>query len=163
MLRIHGSTAVWLCLRAVIEMACTRGQAGCKGGLNPKTQGQEGPHSIVITATGDMYTFGTCHKGLLANLGSKDGAFGKPWDELAPFKVGSAIRNNIKNRPMSPFAVWPPPYTQAGPFVHGKQNTRLLSTSCTSYGRTSTTLPCHKVSDEHDLILTSATDNRRKV
>ena len=26
---------------------------------------------------GAIYTMGTCHKGLLANLGSKDGAFGR--------------------------------------------------------------------------------------
>merc|ERR1719471_2734021 len=31
---------------------------------------------------------GTCHKGLLGNLGSKTGAFGKPWDELRPYRLG---------------------------------------------------------------------------
>ena len=57
---------------------------------------------------GSLFTCGTCHKGLAANLGSKDGAFGRPWDELAPFRVGSAARNGAANPPLSPFAAWPP-------------------------------------------------------
>merc|ERR1712166_190484 len=99
-------------------IACTKGQQGCKGGLSPKQNGQEGPHTVVITRAGAMYTFGTCHKGLLMNLGSKTGAFGEPYDELLPFKVGSDIKNGADNPPISPLAAWPPPYTAVGPFVH---------------------------------------------
>ncbi|CAK0853871.1 unnamed protein product, partial [Prorocentrum cordatum] len=97
------------------QVACTRGQDGCKGGLNPKEGGQEGPHTIVVAASGAMYTMGTCHKGLLCNLGSKDGAFGKPWDELLPYRVGGKLRNDCDCPPMSPLAVWPPPYDSICP------------------------------------------------
>merc|ERR1712190_471012 len=83
---------------SVAQIACTRGQEGCKGGLNPKTGGNEGPHTIVVGVSGALYTMGTCHKGLLCNLGSKDGAFGKPWDELRPYKVGGPLRND-QNHP----------------------------------------------------------------
>ena len=101
----------------VAQVACTRGQDGCKGGLNPKEGGQEGPHTVVVAASGAMYTMGTCHKGLLCNLGSKDGAFGKPWDELRPYRVGSGLRNDQRDPPLSPLAVWPPPYDAIGPVV----------------------------------------------
>lgn len=96
-------------------VACTRGQDGCKGGLYPKEGGAEGPHTVVVAVSGSVYTMGTCHKGLLMNLGSKDGAFGKPWDELKPYRVGGKIRNGTDNPPLSPFAVWPPPYDSTGP------------------------------------------------
>lgn len=92
------------------QVACTRGQEGCKGGLCPKEGGQEGPHTVVVAVSGALYTMGTCHKGLLCNLGSKDGAFGKPWDELLPYRVGGQLRNDSKSSPLSPLAVWPPPY-----------------------------------------------------
>lgn len=97
------------------QVACTRGQEGCKGGLNPTGGGQEGPHTVVLAQSGALYTMGTCHKGLLCNLGSKDGAFGKPWDELKPYRVGGPIRNSSNDAPMSPLAVWPPPYDAIGP------------------------------------------------
>jgi len=100
---------------AVIQVACTRGQDGCKGGLNPASGGQEGPHTVVVGASGSVYTMGTCHKGLLCNLGNKDGAFGKPWDELRPYRVGGTLRNRCDNPPLSPLALWPPPYDGMGP------------------------------------------------
>jgi len=98
-----------------VQVACTRGQDGCKGGLHPKAGGAEGPHTIIVGVSGSMYTMGTCHKGLLCNLGSKDGAFGKPWDELRPYRVGGRLRNDTKSPPLSKFAVWPPPYDSIGP------------------------------------------------
>ena len=52
------------------------------------------------------------------NLGSKTGGFGEPYDELLPYRVGSAVRNGTKNAPISPHAAWPPPYTKVGPFTH---------------------------------------------
>lgn len=56
----------------VVQVACTRGQVGCKGGLNPDPNrgggGTEGPHTNVITADGQLFTFGTCHKGTFTNL-----------------------------------------------------------------------------------------------
>lgn len=99
----------------VVMVSCTRGQDGCKGGLNPKDGGHEGPHTVVVGVSGALYTMGTCHKGLLCNLGSKDGAFGKPWDELRPYRVGGPLRNGGKDPPISPLAVWPPPYDTIGP------------------------------------------------
>eukprot|EP00041_Stephanoeca_diplocostata_P021705 m.510280 g.510280 ORF g.510280 m.510280 type:complete len:213 (+) comp21889_c0_seq47:1307-1945(+) len=42
----------------VVQVACTRGQNGCKGGRRPKTGGAEGPHTIALTAHGRLYTFG---------------------------------------------------------------------------------------------------------
>ncbi|CAE8594916.1 unnamed protein product [Polarella glacialis] len=33
---------------AALQVACTRGQEGCKGGLNPKEGGAEGPHTVVV-------------------------------------------------------------------------------------------------------------------
>jgi hypothetical protein len=77
----------------VVWSSCTRGQDGVKGGLNPKTTGNEGPHTIVLTEDGSMYTFGTAHKGLLLNLSHKTGAFGENLDELLPYRVGGKIRN----------------------------------------------------------------------
>ena len=55
-------------------VSCTRGQEGVKGGLYPKAGGSEGPHTLVVGGSGRLYTCGTCHKGLLANLGPKTGA-----------------------------------------------------------------------------------------
>lgn len=101
----------------VVQVACTRGQDGVKGGLNPKEGGAEGPHTYVVAASGALYAFGTCHKGLLCNLGSKDGGFGKPWDELSPYRVGGELRNGAENPPKSPLALWPPPYDAIGPVV----------------------------------------------
>lgn len=101
----------------VMQVACTRGQGGCKGGAAPSQGGQEGPHTVALAASGSVYTFGTCHKGLLGNLGSKTGAFGKPWDELRPYKLGGPLRNGTQVGPLSPFAVWPPPYDSIGPVV----------------------------------------------
>ncbi len=101
----------------VVSVACTRGQNACKGGLNPKAGGAEGPHTVAIARDGDMYTFGTCHKGLLMNLGNKTGGFNKPWDCSSPYRVGSRFANGkLTTRPRSEFAI-PPPYDRAGPWV----------------------------------------------
>lgn len=100
-----------------VQVACTRGQDGCKGGFNPKEGGAEGPHTHVVGLSGALYSFGTCHKGLLCNLGSKDGAFGKPWDELTPYKVGGVLRNGSASPPLSPLCIWPPPYSTIGPVL----------------------------------------------
>ena len=35
----------------VVAVACTRGQDGCKGGLNPKEGGHEGPHTLIVGAS----------------------------------------------------------------------------------------------------------------
>jgi hypothetical protein len=98
---------------SVVAVACTRGQEGVKGGLYPAMGGSEGPHTLCLGAAGALYTFGTCHKGLAANLGSKTGAFGQPWDELFPYCVGRSLpKNNVSESgvsgepPMSPYACW---------------------------------------------------------
>ena len=36
-----------------------------------------GKLAVKLRWSGAVYTMGTCHKGLLGNLGAKDGAFGK--------------------------------------------------------------------------------------
>uniref|UniRef100_A0A7S2TP01 Uncharacterized protein n=1 Tax=Lotharella oceanica TaxID=641309 RepID=A0A7S2TP01_9EUKA len=78
--------------------------------------GMIGPHSVAIGASGAMYTFGTCHKGLLCNLGNKTGGFGKPWDCLRPYRVGGKLANGkLTKPPKSEFAILPP-YDQCGPF-----------------------------------------------
>jgi alpha-tubulin suppressor-like RCC1 family protein len=92
----------------VVAIACTRGQEGVKGGLYPKDGGTEGPHTLCVAASGFMYSFGTCHKGLLSNLADKTGAFGQPWDELFPYRIGSPPRNACTAAPLSPYACWPP-------------------------------------------------------
>lgn len=100
-------------LEPIRQLACTRGQEGCKGGLNPKDGGQEGPHTVAIAVSGAVYTMGTCHKGLLGNLGAKDGAFGRPWDEFKPYRLGGPLRN-ASEPPMSPLGL-APPYDAIGP------------------------------------------------
>ena len=92
------------------SIACTKGQEGVKGGLYPSAGGTEGPHTVVISGSGQLYTFGTCHKGLLCNLGAKTGAFGDDFDELLPYCVGSTPPRNAsmpKADPISPYACWP--------------------------------------------------------
>ena len=95
---------------ALAAVACTRGQEGVKGGLYPRAGGTEGPHTLVIGGSGGLYTFGTCHKGLLCNLGPKTGGFGEEYDELTPYRVGAPVRNGAMPRadPISPYACWPP-------------------------------------------------------
>jgi hypothetical protein len=117
------------------------------GGLHPKEGGTEGPHTLCVASSGAMYSFGTalisqslfplilpvgtCHKGLLANLADKTGAFGQPWDELFPcafllphhsripthifltvfhlsYRIGSPPKNSCRVPPLSPYACWPP-------------------------------------------------------
>ena len=80
----HTPGRVSVAREAFVEVACTRGQGGCKGGLQPTAGGAEGPHTIAISTSGNVYTMGTCHKGLLGNLGNKTGAFGSAWDMVAP-------------------------------------------------------------------------------
>jgi len=100
-----------------VQVACTKGQAGCKGGYYPKKGGNEGPHTLVVSGSGDIFSFGTCHKGLLGNLGDKTGAFGKPWDALTPYRMGDAFANGkLTTTPRSKFAI-APPYDKAGPFA----------------------------------------------
>lgn len=106
-----------LASRRVVSVACTRGQAGFKGGASGAwSGGAEGPHTHAVTEDGALYSFGTCHKGVLGNLGSKSGGFGhREWDELSPYRVGSAVRNGATCPPLSPLSVWPPPYDAIGP------------------------------------------------
>lgn len=123
--------------RFVVDVGCTRGQPAFKGGVGAvKSGGTEGPHTVIVTADGELFTCGTCHKGLGLNLGNKTGAFGKPWDELSPYHVGvDPVRNSHDKRPMAPYGaagssvaqtvapspprlcVWPPPYDVVKPFV----------------------------------------------
>lgn len=63
-----------------------------KGGLYPSVKGVEAPLTLLVRGSGRFYTFGTSHKGVLANLGAKTGAFGGEWDELAPYASGAVAR-----------------------------------------------------------------------
>ena len=112
--------------RRVVDVGCTRGQPAFKGGMGAvKGGGSEGPHTLIVTADGELFTCGTCHKGLGLNLGNKTGAFGQPWDELSPYHVGvDPVRNAQDKAPMAPhgpnrpmLCVWPPPYDVVKPFV----------------------------------------------
>jgi alpha-tubulin suppressor-like RCC1 family protein len=85
--------------------------------------GGEGGHTCCITSTGKMYTFGTAHNGVLANLGRKTNALDQDWNENRPFLVGSTLRDSLQiqsslipHEPMSPFACWPN-YDGCGSFV----------------------------------------------
>eukprot|EP00039_Didymoeca_costata_P020157 m.340268 g.340268 ORF g.340268 m.340268 type:complete len:448 (-) comp19218_c0_seq1:55-1398(-) len=93
----------------VVFVSCTRAQDGVKGGLNPKSSGNEGPHTSVLTSKGDMYTFGTAHKGVLLNLSKKTGAFNSGFDELIPYRVGDKVRNELERGHE--------PYDKFGPFT----------------------------------------------
>ena len=71
----------------VAHVACTVGQ------ISPLTQGslagKENPHTLVVACDGRLFSFGTCHKGILGNHSKKilappDG------DELLPYCVGSS-------------------------------------------------------------------------
>ena len=86
--------------------------------------GGEGGHTCCVTSDGHLYTFGTAHNGVLANLGRKTNALGQAWDENVPYLVGGPLRDQVKlqnslvpHEPMSPFACWPS-YDTCGPFVH---------------------------------------------
>ena len=96
-----------------VQVSCTRGQEGMKGGVNPKTSGGEGPHTNVVSSDGRLFTFGTAHKGLLLNLSSKTGAFGEGYDELLPYEVGGDPVRNAQVPPFNPHAM-PHPYNSAG-------------------------------------------------
>eukprot|EP00913_Durusdinium_trenchii_P014326 g13440.t1 len=72
-------------------------------------------HGAALVRGGALYTMGTCHKGLLCNLGAKDGAFGRPWDEFRPYRVGGPLRN-AADGPLSPLGL-APPYDAVGPAV----------------------------------------------
>ena len=71
----------------VTSVACTVGQVMPKGGTNGQKKaivGSEGPHTVAVTACGKLFTFGTCHKGLLANLSAKP-ELSDTHDELLPY------------------------------------------------------------------------------
>lgn len=59
--------------------------------------GVDGPSSCAVMNNGDMFTWGSCHKGKLGNLSQK--CLQTNWDELLPFRVGSALRD-ISDAPL---------------------------------------------------------------
>ena len=84
--------------------------------------GSEGGHTCVLTKAGAMYTFGTAHNGVLANLGRKTNAMLERWDQDTPYLVGSELSDErllqnslVPHVPLSPFACWPK-YDTCGPF-----------------------------------------------
>ena len=91
--------------------------------VSNSSNGSEGGHTCILTKEGAMYTFGTAHNGVLANLGRKTSAVGKNWDQLIPYLVGSPLcdeqavqKSMVTHTPMSPYACWPN-YNKCGPFV----------------------------------------------
>jgi alpha-tubulin suppressor-like RCC1 family protein len=69
----------------VAHVACTVGQ------ISPATdgalEGKENPHTLAVSRDGRLYSFGTCHKGILGNH-SKKILSPKTGDELTPYCVG---------------------------------------------------------------------------
>eukprot|EP01105_Mastigella_eilhardi_P021682 TRINITY_DN5276_c0_g1_i3.p1 TRINITY_DN5276_c0_g1~~TRINITY_DN5276_c0_g1_i3.p1 ORF type:complete len:364 (-),score=56.67 TRINITY_DN5276_c0_g1_i3:226-1173(-) len=69
---------------------------GCAvGQINPLTGGdvvgKEGPHTVVVTEDGQLYTCGTCHKGMLGNMKKK--TLCSDGDQLTPYLVGSKFHD----------------------------------------------------------------------
>ena len=56
-----------------------------------KVLGSEGPHTLVVTKSGSLFAFGTCHKGLLSNICRKP-LLSDKYDELQPYEVGTVCR-----------------------------------------------------------------------
>ena len=73
--------------------------------INPKSTGkgvkgvvgQEGPHTLAVGRDGRGYSWGTCHKGILGNVGSK--ILAAPYDELVPYAIGDSLRDTDDNEP----------------------------------------------------------------
>ncbi|KAH3763562.1 ultraviolet-B receptor UVR8 [Pelomyxa schiedti] len=61
------------------------------GQINPATGGDvvghEGPHTVAVSEDGSLYTWGTCHKGILGNMYNK--TLISKGDQLVPYRVGS--------------------------------------------------------------------------
>ena len=91
-----------------LQISCTACGPNPGGGLNPgaRGQGQEGPHTMVVGRRRDqgsgnvgaprLFTFGTCHKGLLGNFAKK--ALTGNHDELTPYQVGKDPCRDIAPR-----------------------------------------------------------------
>ncbi|CUI14564.1 Hypothetical protein, putative [Bodo saltans] len=83
----------------ITHVSCTVGQ------INTVTDpdqvvGKENPHTMFVAGdtTGALYTCGTCHKGMLGNHTTK--ILSPPaGDELVPYLVGSAPRDDPKQQP----------------------------------------------------------------
>jgi alpha-tubulin suppressor-like RCC1 family protein len=108
-------------------------------GTKPSPGGHQGPHTVALTIYGEVYTWGTAYSGALGNVGKKTKCLGQNWDELLPYKFGSAVRNNSKHRkdaPLSPYAVWPAPYDKIGPIASvnaSNSRTAIISHSGRAY------------------------------
>ena len=83
----------WFAERGVhiIHCACTVGEDHPKGQIkrhaSKSNQGKEGPHTHAVDSVGNLYSFGSSHKGLLCNLAMKSLAVGSGWDESLPYLV----------------------------------------------------------------------------
>ena len=150
----------------IVDVACTRGQPDFKGGhAAGQNGGGEGPHTLVVDTKGQLFTFGTCHKGNLLNLGNKTGGFGfKDGDELEPYLVGSALKNKQNKPPVAaaafivegetkveektklnggetiesgsiPLCCWPPPYTNGLGLIQSVTSGHIHSTCIDQSGR----------------------------
>jgi len=69
-----------------VRLACTVGQVSLSGGGG--TDGMEGPHTLLVGASGVLYACGTHHKGLCGNLRHKAIKCTHRADALTPYRVG---------------------------------------------------------------------------
>eukprot|EP00735_Rhodelphis_limneticus_P003723 TRINITY_DN15234_c0_g1::TRINITY_DN15234_c0_g1_i1::g.30824::m.30824 TRINITY_DN15234_c0_g1::TRINITY_DN15234_c0_g1_i1::g.30824 ORF type:complete len:454 (-),score=81.24,sp/Q4U2R1/HERC2_MOUSE/35.48/3e-29,sp/Q4U2R1/HERC2_MOUSE/29.59/2e-24,sp/Q4U2R1/HERC2_MOUSE/31.52/7e-23,sp/Q4U2R1/HERC2_MOUSE/29.27/1e-21,sp/Q4U2R1/HERC2_MOUSE/33.20/3e-20,sp/Q4U2R1/HERC2_MOUSE/28.84/3e-17,sp/Q4U2R1/HERC2_MOUSE/27.74/3e-13,sp/Q4U2R1/HERC2_MOUSE/23.86/1e-12,sp/Q4U2R1/HERC2_MOUSE/25.42/7e-09,sp/Q4U2R1/HERC2_MOUSE/26.00/ len=83
----------------VSHVSCTTGQINpALDPANPATcEGKEGPHAVAVTSQGAVYTWGTCHKGILGNM--RDKVLITKGDELVPYHVGDAYRDHPEDGP----------------------------------------------------------------
>jgi alpha-tubulin suppressor-like RCC1 family protein len=79
---------------SISHVACTVGQ------ISPVTEGsvegKENPHTLAVAADGRLFSFGTCHKGILGNHSQKI-LSPKAGDELSPYCVGRSPARDSKS------------------------------------------------------------------
>eukprot|EP00698_Gefionella_okellyi_P006252 TRINITY_DN15643_c0_g1_i1.p1 TRINITY_DN15643_c0_g1~~TRINITY_DN15643_c0_g1_i1.p1 ORF type:complete len:430 (+),score=71.06 TRINITY_DN15643_c0_g1_i1:63-1352(+) len=117
----------------VVQVACTVGQVSLTFPVQPAG---EAPHTMVLTESDQVYTFGTSHKGLLGNTMHKAlYAPGKP-DELRPFRMGSLFRDDAATP--SDFRSGSQVVSVHSAHIHNMfllKDGRMLSFGCGSGGR----------------------------
>ena len=79
----------------VVSVSCTRGQITVVAGGD--VEGCEQPHTLVVTADGRCFSFGTAHKGMLGNMKMKT-LSPKGCDELLPYELGGTCRDAAGER-----------------------------------------------------------------
>lgn len=79
--------------KRVVHLAVTVGQINPQRPTDRRRDvGTEGPHTLAVTDDGSVYSWGTCHKGMLGNM--RDKILCYDGDELVPYRIGSAFRDH---------------------------------------------------------------------